>query len=83
MSIFEYDEEEAKEVFREDGRIEGRKEGKTENCIDKIIKVLEKKNIINESIREKILQQKDLETLEKLFDASLDISSIEELEKLI
>ena len=47
MSIFEYDEEEAKEVFREDGRIQGMLETK----IADIFELLEKAMIVKKKLQ--------------------------------
>lgn len=79
MSIFEYDEEEAKEVFREDGRIEGILETK----IADILELLEDIGEIPENLKEKINSEKDMEILKKMLKAAAKAESIKEFENSI
>ena len=65
MSIYEYDEEEAKKVFKEDGRIEGRIEGILETKISVIFEFLEDKGEIPPSLKDKISAETDLDILTK------------------
>lgn len=88
MSIFEYDEEEAREVFREDGRIEGRLEGRTEGRaegiletkIADILELLEDIGEIPQPLRERINSQTDIEVLKKWFKIAVKSDSIKEFE---
>lgn len=79
MSIFEYDEEEAKEVFREDGRIEGILETKNAD----ILELLEDIGEIPENLKEKINSEKDMEILKKMLKAAAKAESIKEFENSI
>ena len=79
MSIFEYDEEEAKEVFREDGRIEGMLQAKTMD----ILELLEDIGEISQPLKNKICSQTDVDILRKWLKAAAKSSSLEEFEILI
>ena len=79
MSIYEYDEEEAKKVFKEDGRIEGRIETK----ISDIFELLEDKGEIPQSLKDKIYSETDLYILSKWHKAAANADSTDEFEKLI
>ena len=91
MSIYEYDEEEAKKVFREDGRIEGRIEGKIEGRIEGILEtrisdifeLLEDKGKIPQSLKDTISAETDWDILTKWLKAAAKADSIDEFEKLI
>ena len=83
LSIYEYDEEEAKKVFREDGRIEGKIEGILETKISVIFEFLEDKGEIPPSLKDKISAETDLDILTKWIKASANADSIDEFEKLI
>lgn len=79
MSIFEYDEEEAKEVFREDGRIEGMLQAKTMD----ILELLEDIGEISQPLKNKICSQTDVDILKKWLKAAAKSSSLEEFESLM
>ncbi len=79
MSIFEYDEEEAKEVFREDGRIEGMLQAKTMD----ILELLEDIGEISQPLKNKICSQTDVDILRKWLKAAAKSSSLEEFESLM
>lgn len=79
MSIFEYDEEEAKEVFREDGRIEGMLQAKTMD----ILELLEDIGEISQPLKNKICSQTDMDILKKWLKAAAKSNSLEEFESLI
>ena len=87
MSIFEYDEEEAKEVFREDGRIEGRAEGLAEGMlktkISDILELLEDLGEVPQPLKDKICSQTNMDILKKWLKAAAKSSSITEFENLI
>ncbi len=95
MSIYEYDEEEAKKVFREDGRIEGKIEGRIEGKIEgriegiletkisDIFELLEDKGEIPQSLKGKISAETDLDVLSKWHKAAAYADSIDEFEKSI
>ena len=61
MSIFEYDEELHKRTLIEEGIERGKAEGKAEALLE----LLEESGDIPNEIRQKILAEKDLETLKK------------------
>ena len=79
MSIFEYDEEEAKEVFREDGRIQGMLETK----IADIFELLEDIGEIPQELHEKINAETNIEILRKMLKLAAKADSIEEFERRI
>ena len=79
MSIFEYDEEEAKEVFREDGRIEGMLQAKTMD----ILELLEDIGEISQPLKNKICSQTEVDILRKWLKAAAKSSSLEEFESLM
>lgn len=79
MSIFEYDEEEAKEVFREDGRIEGMLQAKTMD----ILELLEDIGEISQPLKNKICSQTDMDLLRKWHKAAAKSNSLEEFENFI
>ena len=79
MSIFEYDEEEAIEVFREDGRIEGMLQAKTMD----ILELLEDIGEISQPLKNKICSQTDVDILRKWLKAAAKSSSLEEFESLM
>lgn len=79
MSIFEYDEEEAKEVFREDGRIEGMLQAKTMD----ILELLEDIGEISQPLKNKICSQTDVDILRKWHKTAAKSSSLEEFESLM
>lgn len=79
LSIFEYDEEEAKEVFREDGRIEGMLQAKTMD----ILELLEDIGEISQPLKNKICSQTDMDILKKWLKAAAKSNSFEEFESLI
>ena len=82
MSIFEYDEEEAKEVFKEDGRIEGRIEGMLTAKIADILELLEDIGETSQPLKNKICSQTDMDILKKWLKAAAKSNSIEEFENL-
>lgn len=82
MSIYEYDEEEAKAVFREDGRIEGLEQGLAQSKIEDILEVISTMGEIPLQLREKICSETDVDVLKKWFKASLKVQSIDEFEKI-
>lgn len=75
MSIFEYDEEEAKEVFKEDGRTEGKAES--------ILYLLEDVGEIPQYLKSRIYSQTDTNTLKAWLKAAAKADSITEFECLI
>lgn len=79
MSIFEYDEEEAKEVFREDGRIEGMLQAKVMD----ILELLEDIGEISQPLKNKICSETDMDILKKWLKAAAKSNSFEEFESLI
>ena len=79
MSIFEYDEEEAKEVFREDGRIEGILETKRAD----IFELLEDIGEVPQTLKEKINNETDTEILKRFHKAAAKADTIKEFESLI
>ncbi len=95
MSIFEYDEEEAKQVFKEDGRIEGiaegliqgRAEGKSEGMLEtriaSVLELLEDIGDIPEPLKNKICSEADMDTLKKWHKYAAKSNSIKEFENLI
>ena len=99
MSIYEYNEEEAKAVFREDGRIEGRAEGLAEGIekgleqgkeqglaqskIEDILEVISSMGEIPLQLHDKICSETDVNVLKKWFKSSLKVQSIDEFEKIM
>ncbi|MCM1160174.1 MAG: hypothetical protein NC412_03030, partial [Roseburia sp.] len=82
MSIFEYDEElhkrtlieEGMERGREEGKLEGRLEGKAEALLE----LLEESGDIPIKIKEKILAEKDMETLKRWIKLAANVESIQQ-----
>lgn len=79
MSIFEYDEELHKRLFRQEGYEDGKAEGKAES----ILELLDEIGEIPEDIRMQILAQKDLAVLSKWLKQAAKAESIEEFVKEI
>ena len=89
MSIFEYDKEIEEKKLREAefeagkqagidlGRSEGRVLGKIEGKAEFILSLLSDLGDIPESLKEKILKEKNLETLDKWFKIAVKAKNIE------
>ena len=70
--------------IRDEGKAEGKAEGKFEGTQENILKILRKKcGEVPQSFEEKIKKIHSAEKLEEILLATLDIASIEELEKII
>ena len=90
VSIFEYDKEIEEKKLREAefeagkqagidlGRSEGRVLGKIEGKAEFILSLLSDLGDIPESLKEKILKEKNLETLDKWFKISVKAETIED-----
>ena len=83
MSIFEYDEEEAKEVFREDGRLEGILEGMLEARVGDILELLEDLGEIPQPLKDKICCQTDMDILKGWLKYAAKSDSLAEFESMI
>ncbi|MCM1162587.1 MAG: hypothetical protein NC412_15395, partial [Roseburia sp.] len=90
MSIFEYDEElhkrtlieEGMERGREEGKLEGklegREEGKLEGKAEALLELLEESGDVPIKIKEKILAEKDMETLKRWIKLAANTESIQQ-----
>ena len=90
VSIFEYDKEIEEKKLREAefeagkqagidlGRSEGRVLGKIEGKAEFILSLLSDLGDIPESLKEKILREKNLETLDKWFKIAIKAETIED-----
>ena len=82
MSIFEYNEEDVRQVLREEayeeGKTAGEIEGKTEGKIEALLYLLEEKGIIPEELEERIRGETDENTLRKWLKIAGDTESMEE-----
>ena len=74
MSIFEYNEEDVRQVLRE----EAYEEGKTAGKIEALLYLLEEKGIIPEELEERIRGETDENTLRKWLKIAGDTESMEE-----
>lgn len=75
--------DEEKAEGRAEGRIEGRAEGKAEGKAEAILDLLSDFGMIPDKLREKILQEKDLDILCSYLKKAAASKSIEEFETLI
>ena len=66
-----------------EGKIEGRIEGKIEEKTESILKLLEDYGTVPEGLKQKIHEEKDMETLKKWHKLAARTSSIEEFEEKI
>lgn len=95
VSIFEYDKEIEEKKLREAefeagkqagidlGRSEGRVLGKIEGKAEFILSLLSDLGDIPESLKEKILKEKNLETLDKWFKIAIKAETIEDFSSQI
>ena len=87
MSIYEYDQEKHFRQIAEDSRSEGwndgRAVGKAEGKAETIVYILCQRGEISSELKESILAERDLETLERWFKIALDVSSPEQFMKEI
>ena len=68
---------------RAEGRAEGRARGRVEGKADSIIKLLAKYGDIPEEVQSKIVTITDINKLDELFDALLNVNSGEEAKELL
>lgn len=99
MNIFEYDKEIEEKKLREaefeagkqagidlgrsEGRVLGKIEGKAEGKAEFILSLLSDLGDIPESLKEKILKEKNLETLDKWFKIVIKAETIEDFSSQI
>ena len=74
MSIFEYNEEAARRVIRD----EAYEDGKAEGMAKSILRILEKKGSVPEKLKSEILKEKDIKVLEEWLDTAAVAKDIEE-----
>ena len=81
MSIFEYDEEAVRRVWKEEGYEEGYEEGeingKRESRKEDILELLEEISLIPEELRKEIMEQEEEDTLKKWLKLAAKAESIE------
>ena len=94
MSIYEYDEEDHKRILREEGReegweegrkegkIEGRIEGKIEGKAESVLELLEELGSVPAGLRERIMQERDLDVLRRLHRLAARAENLEEFVRL-
>lgn len=84
MSIFEYDDEAVKRVLRkdafEDGMEAGMETGKAIGHAEATLDLLEEVGVVSEELREKILNQKELEILKVWHRLAARVKSVEEFQ---
>ena len=78
--LTEYNAEEVQEMLREEAWDEGREEGREYQQQLSIIRVLERYGKLDDELIDRIKNEKSIENLEKLFQISIDVSSIEEFQ---
>lgn len=85
MSIYEYDEEAARQAIRETeyerGRVDGQAEGKAEGKAEAVIELLEGTGNLSDELRTVILAETDLDTLCRWLRIAAKAESIEEWKK--
>ncbi|MCI8288053.1 MAG: hypothetical protein HFH89_10430 [Lachnospiraceae bacterium] len=89
MSIFEYNEENVRQVIREEsyeegretGRIEGRIEGKLEGKIEDILDLLKEKGTVPEELEKRITSETDVDILKKWLKLAGSVKNVEEFIK--
>ena len=85
MSIFEYNEEDVRQVLREEaleeGYEEGYKTGRTDGKIEALLYLLEEKGIISEDLDKRIKTETDENTLRKWLKLASSAESIEKFKR--
>ena len=85
MSIFEYNEENVRQVIREEsyeeGRETGRIEGKLEGRIEDILELLKEKGTVPEELEKRITSETDVEILKKWLKLADSVKNVEEFIK--
>lgn len=85
MSIFEYNEENVRQVIREEsyeeGRETGRIEGKLEGKIEDILDLLKEKGTVPEELEKRITSETDVDILKKWLKLAGSVKNVEEFIK--
>ena len=71
-----YDVQETRRVSRAEGRTEGRAEGRADGRADMVLELLEDKGSVPDALRERIMQERDLELLRKWHKAAAGAESV-------
>lgn len=79
VGIYEFDAELYEKVIKEESREEGRAEGKAES----ILELLEELGPVSDSLRRKIMEQKDPDTLKRWHKLSAKTEMVEAFEKAV
>ena len=82
MSIFEYNEENVRQVIREEsyeeGRETGRIEGKLEGRIEDILELLKEKGTVPEELEKRITSEANVDILKKWLKLASGVKNVEE-----
>lgn len=80
MSIFEYNEEDVRQVLREEAFEEGKTAGEIEGKIEALLYLLEEKGTVSEELEKRIKAEKDENTLRKWLIIADKAENIEEFQ---
>lgn len=83
VGIYEFDAELYEKVIKEESREKGRTEGKVEGKAESILELLEELGPVSDSLRRKIMEQKDPDILKRWHKLSAKTETVEAFEKAV